>query len=132
MSEQKHTPGPWHVGMRPGPIVYGQNGAQVADMIDNPRISPPVLVGENENRANARRIVACVNACEGISTEEAENTNVRGALDQADGWKQQRDELLAALTAIAATDDAFATGGDVARVEMGKLAREAVAKCKGA
>src|SRR3990167_7650362 len=27
-----HTPGPWHVGMKPGPMVYAnQHGTQVAD-----------------------------------------------------------------------------------------------------
>lgn len=29
--DTKHTPGPWRVGMRPGPMVYGPYGAQVAD-----------------------------------------------------------------------------------------------------
>lgn len=28
----KHTPGPWHVGMRPGPIVYGPKGEMLADV----------------------------------------------------------------------------------------------------
>jgi len=28
----KHTAGPWHVGMRPGPIIYGPLGEQVADL----------------------------------------------------------------------------------------------------
>lgn len=27
----QHTPPPWHVGMRPGPIVYGSLGEQIAD-----------------------------------------------------------------------------------------------------
>lgn len=26
------TPGPWHLGMRPGPIIYGPLGEQVADL----------------------------------------------------------------------------------------------------
>ena len=30
--QAQHTPGPWHLGMKPGPIVYGPNGEQVADM----------------------------------------------------------------------------------------------------
>ena len=46
-----HTPGPWHIGMRPGPIVYGPNGEQVASLL-NP------LVGDSENKANARLISA--------------------------------------------------------------------------
>ena len=28
----KHTPPPWHIGMQPGPIIYGPNGEQVADL----------------------------------------------------------------------------------------------------
>lgn len=27
----EHTSGPWYVGMKPGPIVYGGKGSQVAD-----------------------------------------------------------------------------------------------------
>lgn len=27
-----HTPLPWHIGMRPGPMIYGPRGEQVADM----------------------------------------------------------------------------------------------------
>ena len=27
-----HTPGPWHLGMRPGPMIYGPLGEQVADL----------------------------------------------------------------------------------------------------
>ena len=29
--KSKHTPTPWHVGLRPGPIVYGPDGTQIAD-----------------------------------------------------------------------------------------------------
>ena len=47
----KHTPGPWHIGMRPGPIVYGPQGEQVADLRAD--LLPP-----GENRANARLIAA--------------------------------------------------------------------------
>lgn len=47
----KHTPGPWHVGMKPGPAVYGPEGEQVAGLF------VPMLP-EEENRANARLIAA--------------------------------------------------------------------------
>ena len=47
----QHTPGPWHVGMKPGPIVYGPNGEQVASLV------VPMLP-EEENRANAHLIAA--------------------------------------------------------------------------
>lgn len=49
----QHTPGPWYIGMRPGPMIYGDapRGAQVADM------SGP-LIPADENSANARLIAA--------------------------------------------------------------------------
>lgn len=45
--------------------------------------------------ANASRIVACVNACEGIDTEVLEITHGLDAIYNQK--KQERDELLAAL-----------------------------------
>jgi hypothetical protein len=64
------------------------------------------------NEANARRIVACVNACARVSTDDLED--VQGnfgaayvdARDRAIRYKNQRDELLAELTAIANADPA--------------------------
>jgi hypothetical protein len=51
MSTQKHTPGPWHVGLKPGPIVYSEHGEQVANLFEP-------LIDEKENKANARLIAA--------------------------------------------------------------------------
>jgi len=48
----------------------------------------------DEYEANARRIVACVNACEGISNEHLEKMPVAEVFAIV---KQQRDDLLAAL-----------------------------------
>ena len=45
----KFTPGPWHIGMKPGPIVYDAKGAEVANMF------VPILPLD-ENNANARLI----------------------------------------------------------------------------
>jgi hypothetical protein len=47
----KHTPGPWHIGMKPGPIVYGPQGEQVANML-------PCMLERDEHNANARLIAA--------------------------------------------------------------------------
>lgn len=46
----KHTPGPWHVGMRPGPMIYGADSAQVADMRGD-------LLARDEAAANVRLVV---------------------------------------------------------------------------
>lgn len=56
-----HTPGPWHIGIRPGPIVYGQQGEQVANL----RLP---MVGADENRANARLIAAAPELMELLET----------------------------------------------------------------
>ena len=66
MSNQvKHTAEPWHI--RKGSYVWNQqNEIIVSAEHDNG------AVGEDE--ANARRIVACVNACAGIETTELEST----------------------------------------------------------
>lgn len=54
--------------------------------------------------ADARRLVACWNACEGISTEALEKENMLPAFDReqdrADKAERQRDDLLEALEAI--------------------------------
>lgn len=52
-----------------------------------------------EAEANARRIVACVNACAGMSTEDLEETiKYHGDLQTLFAkWKEQRDELHTAL-----------------------------------
>lgn len=51
----KHTPGPWHIGMQPGPIIYGPNGEQVADL----RGERKTLVVElDEAVANTKLIAA--------------------------------------------------------------------------
>lgn len=46
-----HTPGYWHVGMNPGPIVYGPKGEQIADLTAD-------LLPREETKANARLIAA--------------------------------------------------------------------------
>ena len=44
-----HTPGPWHVGMKPGPIIYGPHGEQVADLMGS-------LLSKDEQIANVKLI----------------------------------------------------------------------------
>ena len=91
MSEQ-HTQGRLHVA--------GQDKVQIRS--DKHQIAKAWSFAGKTGQENARRLVACWNACEGISTDELETTG--GA---AVGWTRtasklihattQRDELLAAL-----------------------------------
>ena len=100
MSAAKHTPGPWAVdedgvvyraGFRHGYIklatAWREDAWCGAD-------------GDDESRANARRIVACVNACEGVPIEVLEAQQAGGlpwnVADQIDK-RVERDELLAVL-----------------------------------
>lgn len=54
-----HTPGPWHLGMQPGPIVYGPNGEQVADMRRG-------MLHRHEDVANIRLIAAAPELLEAV------------------------------------------------------------------
>jgi hypothetical protein len=64
----------------------------------------------DSTEANARRIVACVNACAGLPTTYLEQTSMLGLSKsyhaQHEEWgalNQQRDELLSALKSLAAS-----------------------------
>lgn len=62
-----HTPEPW---------TYDLTHCDVVDDISDLIMRPPNYpVASDEDRANARRIVACVNACEGIPTKTLEDPN---------------------------------------------------------
>ena len=80
---------------------------------------------ESMNRIeDARRIVACVNACAGLPTEQLESSPPGGILNGVAGLITQRDELLAALEFVMSAhgeqlDSAFAQ------------AQNAISKAKG-
>lgn len=62
--ETKWTPGPWKVS-KTGPCgIYADETRYICGTNTEGT--------QEENRANARRIVACVNYCEGVSTAEIE------------------------------------------------------------
>ena len=60
-----HTKGPWAVNYTKFSEVRAENGAVIARCVK--------LTSLTNLEANARRIVACVNACEGVSTKHLEN-----------------------------------------------------------
>ncbi len=65
MGEPKHTPGPWRLE---------QNGPAYNLCSPDRARHFAILVGmirnqDSEHKANAERIVACVNACEGINPD---------------------------------------------------------------
>ena len=50
MSTPNHTPGPWHVGLKPGTTVYGPQGEQIVGL--------NVMLDSDEVLANAKFIAA--------------------------------------------------------------------------
>ena len=83
----EHTPEPWK-NVKGVHVVSGEK--QIARCWVENR---PVSVAH----ANARRIVACVNACAGIPTEVLERYKLGIIGVDYKLTKQQRDELLAAI-----------------------------------
>ena len=96
MSEQNHTPEPWSYQAsipEDGFECFFING-------ERKRISDFDGPQDDEQFANVRRIVACVNACAGIPTDDLEQCPSGGLFhlaDHANELVKQRDELLAAL-----------------------------------
>jgi hypothetical protein len=91
----KHTKEPW---------LIDQDGSSTADGIKNAE-GKDVLWGcgccgsPNLSVDDARRIVACVNACEGVPTEQLEwdSATFLNMLKERNTLEHQRDELLAAI-----------------------------------
>lgn len=98
MSE--HTKEPWHLGE-----IRSIRGRIYTTMPDGDEY---VLADTNWNfpddaKANARRIVACVNACEGISTEELENRlSVQSLQNFAANKMASCEQILVALENLCA------------------------------
>lgn len=120
-----HTKEPWLVNGEsfdneglPESVIRGLDGrAAIAVTLD---------FGSNNSgmrEANARRIVACVNACAGISTENLEeNLPVKELARRYNVTIDQREVLLAALREILIV----ATGS-----KTKDIARSAIASVKG-
>lgn len=116
----KHTPGPWFIS-RPYQTLYIESRI-AGGMIQEVASIGPNANGWSESEANARRIVACVNACDGIPTEVLEAGRVADQL-----WvhlKSQSDELLAALRHI----EGAAMDISCERAAIRDAARAAIAK----
>lgn len=118
--KNQHTQEPWSINNWTQPdssIAIGANGT--------PLIARVMLrdVSINEQKANADRIVACVNACEGIGTEYLERFGGT-SFNDFKRVKGQRDELLNALHQISlASQNSMSS-----QRECGRIARSAIAK----
>lgn len=117
MSENKHTPEPWPFGATPVSskedvlnlfkqsldVHEGSLGEYFFEIFTEEGKRIAFLVGPTA-WDNARRIVACVNALQGVPTEQLEQAVELGITDVSTGnlfsyriaLQKQRDELLAA------------------------------------
>lgn len=108
-----HTKEPWRLGKLTHPRDYETVRETVGphDVVVDTDDGVYVLASCNYNfpqdaLANARRIVACVNACAGISTENLEdNIPVKELARRYNETIRQRDELLAAAEVIEINSD---------------------------
>lgn len=93
MSETKHTPEPWEVREVDGLVAICHKTGWVLEN-DN----------DEQNKTDARRIVACVNACAGIDIKFLEDFSIlheiKESKERREKAESQRDELLAALKGL--------------------------------
>ncbi len=90
--EQQHTQEPWFIGTPP------PNGEQTIGTHYGLMVAVATTGASVSSEANARRIVACVNACAGISNDVLEQyAALMPAVEHCKELEKQRDELLAEL-----------------------------------
>ena len=73
----KHAEGPLHVGGGDDATLYDKFGQRVANAFEGVMATHR---SDAQCQANARRIAACWNACEGLSTESLERTDAGDTL----------------------------------------------------
>lgn len=82
LSTPAHTPGPWSAStdwLNGPPVILDGDGIHIAKVVGR-------STTEDEDLANARRIVACVNALEGVDDPESAMRELRGALAAVVSW----------------------------------------------
>lgn len=141
-AQQQHTLGRIRaLPEEPGVPYIRIRGDLIGQRFKIANVLTPVYegVGEREfeeTRENARRLVACWNACEGLATETLERL---GTLDRANVARDarhvealaQRDELLAALETIVKSLADQDDEGMIEHAEPMIRARAVIAKVKG-
>lgn len=134
---RKHTPEPWRVAAR---ALVRLDSAYLVEPVDHHDYEYGATLAATSQH-DARRIVACVNACAGMRNDELEGGLLIGVMQsKIDRLECQRDELLAALQGMIdiANDSQGVAGyhlnGEVAdwgEFEEWQAACDAIAKTKG-
>jgi hypothetical protein len=72
---------------------------------------PEYTISSEEAYANAQRLTACWNACEGVTTIDLDSGHLRGIWKRsADDYKAQRDGLISAIQQTLAENGHLADG----------------------
>lgn len=131
----EHTAEPWRIGR----WLDGGETVGAQDIVIDTDIGPKVILSGNSNfpqegNADARRAVACVNACAGFETELLESVVALGTtlgqrLAVIGGWaeaeaERQRDELAEAIR-LTLDENGHLADGDVCTL---KRLKDALAK----
>jgi hypothetical protein len=131
-----HTKEPWQV--TEGDLIITDKNAVIAVASSgcgyNGNIRPRTISDEQKGE-NARRIVACVNACAGIQNDILENEMFRGAMNSKAyliDAIQQRDELLEALKKITYQSNGKTFIGIVGDTDVTELVGAAIANAEAA
>lgn len=134
MSEQ-HTPEPWLVSKRTV-FALNERGTNIFSAIVQ-----DVHTSTEELEANARIIVACVNACAGFSIEELEGASLFNdsisAQDEIDSLKSEVEEMKLIIATDTGTESAVAElrnelhESDLLRERMDRLLTRTACALKG-
>lgn len=93
-----HHKEPWFVEVRRPRSSHSVGAAEIWSPVPEP-VATMAYYRDQRHQANARRIVACVNACQGLTTERLENIVKEGEsiLIRWDRDRKAFDELLDAM-----------------------------------
>lgn len=123
----EHTQEPWKVDDNEFTAignVVDSNNEQVCQTSER-KDSIGVKKQLEKRAANARRIVACVNFCKGLSTENMENDTLEDSLKEVfERVRTERDKYKSALLSIIEYADKCDDGDG----NIQKIAREVIAK----
>lgn len=122
-----HTKEPWDIGTNSESYKSYECYIGNADVIGAVAFIPK---SQNKNgKANARRIVACVNACAGMDDPEAHITLLEDNANDAGKYKHQRDELLSIVKDMRNAKSEVFSMSPEGRKYLAKM-DAAIAKCE--
>ena len=136
MKNTKHTAEPWFVGDG-GHLLLADSSNAIAIACDNEgdqfasaNVHTCEKITPDERRANLARIVACVNACRGLATEDLLN---EGAAVEAElnRLKAVQAELMLLVQSLADSRIIGGKGSAKYRRLANEVARAAIRKAKG-